>query len=157
MGDVDGSIPEFKRALELQPNLYAAQFGLGQLLRKNGNLADANAALREAIRLRPSSAEAYNELGLVLSGQADWNGSAAAFQKALQIDPENAAARENLAAVVDKVEKRSASAQTALTNSTASTATLPPQPASGELIPNADADDLDQIKRFEASIERGQN
>ena len=150
LGDVQASIPEFKRALELQPNLYAAQFGLGQLLRKNENLAEANTSLREAIRLRPSSAEAYNELGLVLSGQADWNGSAAAFQKALQIDPGDVAAQENLAAV----NKRTASTQTALSNSTAPAATLPPQPSTGELIPNADADDLDQIKRFEASIEK---
>ncbi|MGA7929772.1 MAG: tetratricopeptide repeat protein, partial [Candidatus Sulfotelmatobacter sp.] len=150
LGDVEGSIPEFKRALELQPNLYAAQFGLGQLLRRKGDLADANAALREAIRLRPSSAEAFHELGLVLSDQEDWNGSAAAFQKASQIDPGDVAARENLAAL----DKRAASTQRALTNSPGSTATLAPRPSTGELIPNADADDLDQIKRFEASIEK---
>src|SRR5208282_4072017 len=47
LGDLEGGISEFKRALELEPNLYPAQFGLGQLLRKNGNLAGANAALRE--------------------------------------------------------------------------------------------------------------
>ena len=36
LGDLEGSIPEFKRALELQPNLYAAHFGLGQVLRRKG-------------------------------------------------------------------------------------------------------------------------
>ena len=124
LGDVEAGIPEFKRALELQPTLYAAQFGLGQLLRKNENLAEANTSLREAIRLRPSSAEAYNVLGLVLSGQADWNGSAAAFQKALQIDPGDVAAQENLAAIAIDIDKRAAPTQTALSNSTASAATL---------------------------------
>ena len=90
---------EFKRALEVDPNLYSARLGLGQVLRKKNDSANAVSALREAIRINPSSSEAYNELGLVLSEQGERSSAAEAFQKALQLDPGNGAAKARLEAL----------------------------------------------------------
>ena len=148
LGNLEGSIPELKRALALQANLYAAQFGLGHVLREKGNLTDADSAFREAIRLQPSSADAYNELGLVLSDEGNQNSAAAAFQKVLDIDPGNAVARKNL----DAILKKAASAETALSTSPGSYSSQTTPPSTRELISRVDSDDLDQIKRFEASI-----
>ena len=36
LGDADGGAAEFKRALEIDPNLYIAHFGLGQIFRQKG-------------------------------------------------------------------------------------------------------------------------
>jgi tetratricopeptide (TPR) repeat protein len=136
--------------LEIQPNLYAAHFGLGQLLRRKRDFADAIAVFREAIRLRPSSIEAYNELGSVLNQEGDRNGAAAAFQKVLQIDPGDVAARENL----DAILKQPDSTQTARSTLTESHSSMTPQPSTGEAISTMDGDDLDQIKSFEAAIDK---
>jgi len=87
-------------------------------------------------------------LGVVLSQQGDRNGARGAFRKALQLDPGNAAARENLDAAV----KQTASTEMPFGKSAGTGPFLMPRISTGELAPNIDGDDLDQIKSFEASI-----
>jgi len=82
---LEGSIPEFKRALELQPN-STRRTRLRSTLRRKGNLADAIAAFREAIRFRPSSPKPTTSWAGA-NEEGDRNGAAAAFQKVLQVDP----------------------------------------------------------------------
>jgi tetratricopeptide (TPR) repeat protein len=89
-------------------------------------------------------------LGSALNEEGDANGAAAAFQKVLQIDPGDVAARENL----DAILKKAASAQTATSTLMELHSSLTPQPSTGELAPNTDGDDLEQVKSFEASIEQ---
>jgi len=68
----------------------------------------------------------------------------------LQVDTGDAAARENL----DAILTQAASAQTAPSNSMGSHSSSTLRRSTGELIPNMDGDDFDQIKRFEASIDK---
>ncbi len=150
LGDLEGSIAEFKRAVALDPKLYSAQLGLGEALRSNGQLVDAGNGFREAVRLRPDSAEAYYDLGSALSALGDKNGAAAAFQKVLELDPGNAAAQESLHAIANA----SSSAKPARTGTGTSDLLSAPVTSAGDLHSPSDSDDVDQIQSFEILVQR---
>jgi tetratricopeptide (TPR) repeat protein len=84
----------------------------------------------------------------VLNEEGDPDGAVDAFQRVLQINPADSAARQNLDAILNKP----ASAHTAPGNSMESHLSLKPLPATRELVPDVDGDDLDRIKSFEESI-----
>jgi tetratricopeptide (TPR) repeat protein len=60
MGDVDGTIAEFRTAICVNPNDAVAHYNLGEALRLKGDLDGAIAEYREAIRLKPDYAEAHD-------------------------------------------------------------------------------------------------
>src|SRR5512136_2056203 len=52
-GDVPGAVAQWQRVHELIPQDYLADFRLGELLRQQGKLAEAQALLLRAAVLRP--------------------------------------------------------------------------------------------------------
>lgn len=57
---------EFKAAIELYPNYYAARLELGRELRLRKQFPEAEEVLRPLIQIGPKHAEAHIELGIVL-------------------------------------------------------------------------------------------
>jgi len=69
----------------------------GQRALEDGDVATAEALLRQAITRAPDSAEAYFYLGVALSGQTEMGDAVDAFQNAVRLEPDLAEAHWNLA------------------------------------------------------------
>jgi predicted O-linked N-acetylglucosamine transferase (SPINDLY family) len=67
---IEEAIAYFKRAVEIDPELYDARLALADALHREGKIAEAEAHLRRAIALRPDSFEAPQLLTRVLYVQA---------------------------------------------------------------------------------------
>jgi tetratricopeptide (TPR) repeat protein len=114
--DFDGALADFKKALELNPDLAAAQanrdlaekarhdrdHGGAELWHKYGTIkkaeGDLDAALRGfdmAIGQNPEFAEAYNNRGSVRKARGDLAGAMADFNRAIELKPGFAAAYNN--------------------------------------------------------------
>ena len=68
-GDFDAAAREMQAALAISPEYAEAHFMLGTALKQKGDLAGAEAALREAIRLSPADPGPYNTLAQVLRAE----------------------------------------------------------------------------------------
>src|SRR5580765_7144163 len=62
----DKAVESYKLAIEQNPNLAAAYFGLGTTYAVMGRTPDASAPMRTAVRLAPDNASAHDGLGRVL-------------------------------------------------------------------------------------------
>jgi len=76
-----------------EPSFYS---DLGNVLKKQGKLAEAITAYRRALTLRPKYAEALNNLGIALGEQGNPAEAVAAFERALALRPDYAEAHNNL-------------------------------------------------------------
>jgi Flp pilus assembly protein TadD len=90
----------WQRALEVVPDNYRAEVGLGDDLMEQGRWNDAAARYTTAIRLAPASVSAQNGLGLALTALNRLDEAAAAFDAAIRADPRDAPAHNNLGAVL---------------------------------------------------------
>jgi tetratricopeptide (TPR) repeat protein len=66
-GAADTAIAEYRRALEIRPDLAEARLSLGQALGDAGRLDAAISEFRQVLRLRPGHAEAQKNLDLALA------------------------------------------------------------------------------------------
>jgi tetratricopeptide (TPR) repeat protein len=74
---------------------------LGNVLKLQGNIANAAAAFGQAIKLSPNYAEPYTNLGLLLDQSGRFEDALKHHRKALEINPNLADARHNLAMTLD--------------------------------------------------------
>jgi tetratricopeptide (TPR) repeat protein len=86
MGDLDGAIAEYHKAIEIDPGLDLAHNNLGATLRRKGDLDRAIAKFKTAIALAPRYALAHYNLGSALHEKRDLDGAIAAYQKAIEFD-----------------------------------------------------------------------
>lgn len=95
--DLDQAEALYRRVLALDPDSASSLSGLGLVLARRGNFAEAERLLREACRLAPTASAMQNNLGEVLrhSGQPD--AAAEAYRRAIQLDPDNLSPYNNLA------------------------------------------------------------
>lgn len=70
MGSLDSAIIFFKRATDLDPNLYDAQYNLGVLYKSQRRFKEAIPRFEEVLRIKPSDAEAHYQLGQSLQAQS---------------------------------------------------------------------------------------
>jgi membrane associated rhomboid family serine protease/Flp pilus assembly protein TadD len=77
----------YQKALQLNPNDFAARNGLGLLLIRSGRLDDARQQLEEAVKLNPKADAAWLELGLLWQRQGNYQNAAACLQRAVDINP----------------------------------------------------------------------
>ena len=95
--DYEGAIAAFQEAVRLKPDSPLAHLCLGNALRGQGKLGQAEAEYREAIRLKPDGVDAYLNLGVLLSGQKhDYAGAIAALREAIRLKPDSPKAHINL-------------------------------------------------------------
>lgn len=82
----------FRRAAEIDPELFAAQANLGALLADRGLVDQALAPLQAALRLRPGIPEIHNNLANVLAALGQLDDAAAHCRRSLALRPDNAGA-----------------------------------------------------------------
>lgn len=78
---------------------------LGNRLRKQGRLTEAEASIKEALKLKPEFEHAHNALGVVLWGQGRLQEAEASYRKALEIAPDYISVHNNLGTVLNDMGK----------------------------------------------------
>jgi tetratricopeptide (TPR) repeat protein len=96
-GKLDEAIAQYRKALELQPDLAPAHVSLGTALARSGQLDSAIAQYEKALEINPDFAEAHNNLGNALVRRGRIDQAIAHYQAALEIKPDYADAHYNLA------------------------------------------------------------
>jgi eukaryotic-like serine/threonine-protein kinase len=93
---VDEAQTLFRKALDLNPNMAHAHYGLGIILDGQKKHREAEAAYRKAIDLKPDFMQAYYNLGNTLRKQGKHAEAERASQKAVDCKPNFAPAFNNL-------------------------------------------------------------
>lgn len=86
-GRPEAALHEFEAVIALWPEHFAAWIEKGRLLGERGDLAGAEAALRESIRIHPMVGEAHMLLGITLSRLERLTEAEHELRKALLLDP----------------------------------------------------------------------
>jgi lipoprotein NlpI len=93
MGDLDGAIADFTKAIEFKPD-YALAYNNRSIARKaKGDLDGAIADYAKASKLKPDDADAYHEFGCLRYDSHDFTNALADFCKAVELDSSNDYAR----------------------------------------------------------------
>jgi Tfp pilus assembly protein PilF len=79
----------YKRALEIQPDLEESAINLAAILVENGKFDDAIALMKKVAAKNPKSAAAQVNLGMALSGKNDVEGANKAFEEAIKLESNN--------------------------------------------------------------------
>jgi tetratricopeptide (TPR) repeat protein/CHAT domain-containing protein len=87
VGDLEGAIAAYEKALEIDPKYYDAWNNLGNALKDLGRYSEAKAAFEKALEINPKFDYAWNGLGNALNNLNRYSEAKAAFEKALEIDP----------------------------------------------------------------------
>lgn len=82
------SMPEFRQAIVLKPDLSCAHRGLAESLIESGQKEEALSEARESVRLLPNGPGAQMVLGYVLAQNGDPQGGIAALREAVRISPD---------------------------------------------------------------------
>jgi eukaryotic-like serine/threonine-protein kinase len=96
-GNHDLAIPEFQRALDLDPRNAEALSGMADSFSNVGRNSEAEAAYIRAAALRPNNWAGYNSLGNFYERVGKHAEALAQFQKAFELTPDNSALYLNLA------------------------------------------------------------
>lgn len=100
-GDPSRAVELLRTLTAEAPELTAAQINLGIALARQGELAEAEAALKKALEHNPSHPVAQNELGIVYRRTGRFAEARKTFESALAAHPEFHPARKNLAILCD--------------------------------------------------------
>jgi arylsulfatase A-like enzyme len=106
-GKLDKAIAELQRVLTNQPEVYLANFGLGQALAQKQRYAEAIEHLHKAIALQPDSTWANFEIGRALMKIGDFKTAAVHLEIAANRLPEFAEVHGLLSDVYDRLGRKS--------------------------------------------------
>jgi len=95
-GEYAAAIPEWQKALALEPDDVRSHFVYGETLLRANRLDDGIAELQVATRLNPEFAEAHNNLGVALGRAGREDESIRELRLALENNPDYAEAHNNL-------------------------------------------------------------
>lgn len=87
------------------PLKLGAYNNLGNLLKDEGDLANAEKAYKAALKIDPNFAVGHYNLGLTLKAGGNLADAIAYYRQAIKIDPEHAEAHQNLAVALLKIGK----------------------------------------------------
>ena len=82
LGDMEGAVAGYRRALALNPDDPDTYNNMGNALAALGKPENAVAAFRRALALQPGNAVAHNNLGNVQRSMGLWDEAEASFRKA---------------------------------------------------------------------------
>jgi TolB-like protein/DNA-binding winged helix-turn-helix (wHTH) protein/Tfp pilus assembly protein PilF len=85
--DWQGAEVEYKRAIELNPNLAGSYVGYAYFLQAMGRHQEALASVRRAVELDPLSASNIADEGRILYRTRQYESAIARYQRALELDP----------------------------------------------------------------------
>ncbi|MEE9203857.1 MAG: tetratricopeptide repeat protein [Nitrospirales bacterium] len=97
LGDLEGSVREFRDAIRLSPEIPAPHNNLGMALHAQGEFTGARVEFLEAIRLNPRYAPARSNLGFVFFERGDLGSAVEHWQAAVRLDQHLASPRAGLA------------------------------------------------------------
>ena len=86
-GDADAAIGEYKKIIELHPELPDAYSNLAVAQKRKGELQQALVSLHKALELKPDNASALTMRGGILADQGEWIEARRNFEAALKLDP----------------------------------------------------------------------
>lgn len=92
-GKFEEAIPEWKRALELEPGDAAAISNLGAALHGAGRYEEAAAEFARALEIDPDNVRAHTNIGIALARPRRYAEAARHFERALELRPGDAQAR----------------------------------------------------------------
>jgi tetratricopeptide (TPR) repeat protein len=96
----EAAIPEWKKALELDPSDAKAHINLGSALAETGQPDAALVHYQKAIDLNPVNANAYSAMASLLVRTGKPADSVPYYQKAVQLRPDDAKLQDNLGAAL---------------------------------------------------------
>jgi tetratricopeptide (TPR) repeat protein len=96
-GQLEEAIPQFRQALEINPDYATAHNNLGVDLVQQGKFGEAMAHFKLALATAPGYADAHCNLGNILLQQGDLDNAIAQYRSALQFAPDHPQALNNLA------------------------------------------------------------
>lgn len=96
MGNVEGAISLFKKAVDIDPNYVYAYNNLGKAYNLLGNKKEALFYYNKALELYPASLEAHYNIGNIYTELKRYEEAIAAYKKALEISPYYTLAYYNL-------------------------------------------------------------
>jgi len=96
LGDIDGAIACYHRAIELDATCFEAHNNLGNLLWKQGRLREALGCLQQAASLNLSAVTTRCTLGLIQTELGELDAAIDEFQAVLQMAPEFAETHNGL-------------------------------------------------------------
>ncbi|KFX69227.1 Tfp pilus assembly protein PilF [Pseudomonas taeanensis MS-3] len=85
-GDLDQSLFQYLRAIELDPKRYAALVWVGRIHRERGNIPLAEMAFSDVLKNEPENIEALAEMGLLHLAKRNHEGAQELLVKALSLD-----------------------------------------------------------------------
>lgn len=86
--DPKGAAQSLRKALEIQPNLLAAQQGLTELAVRGDRVPDALLIVKEIQKQRPQEGVGFALEGDVQAAAKNWGAAIAAYEKTLKLAPE---------------------------------------------------------------------
>ncbi len=86
-GQLEASLPDYARALELRPDFLPAILRLGRVHLALGQTAQAKQWFERALALEPQIAAAHEGLGKVQVADGDLATAVASFERALELEP----------------------------------------------------------------------
>ena len=97
LGQWDGTIASFQKAIHLMPENAAGHLALGELLRgRRHDYEGSVASYKKAIELDPNNAWAHDGLGITLGAQNKTSEAIAAHRQSVKLDPQNSFFRYRL-------------------------------------------------------------
>ncbi len=96
-GDADAAITEYRKIIELHPELADAYVNLAVAQKRQGKLAEALASLNTALEKKPAYAAALTTRGGIFAEQDKWADARRDFEAALKLDPRDDGALYGLA------------------------------------------------------------
>lgn len=103
VGAIDDALAAYAAALAQSPQLAEAHYNVATLRVKKGDLAGAEASLRETLRLRPDWPQAFLGLGHLYFRQGRFEAAEQAFDRAATFAPESVEALFNQAQALDRL------------------------------------------------------
>lgn len=99
-GDYAAAIPEWRKALEYNPEDPKAYNNLGSALARQRNADEAIEQFRKALELEPGFGEAHVNLGVALAEKGKLDEALLHFARAAELTPDNPKAHGNLGGVL---------------------------------------------------------
>lgn len=85
-GDLDQSLYQYLRAIELEPKRYEAMLGIGRIHRERGNTQLAEMAFNDVLENAPDNLEALMEMGLLQLAKRNHESARVLLFKAVGLD-----------------------------------------------------------------------
>jgi tetratricopeptide (TPR) repeat protein len=85
--ELGGALTQFKKALELNPNMPEAHINLGNIYLAQKDYTNAAGEYQKALELKPDNVLAHYNYGLVLTGQDNVEGAVNQYRETVRLNP----------------------------------------------------------------------